>query len=255
MMKKIKKNPTEPKALHDYKRRHPNATWGQFCKQKRKKKVVNQLRSDQGGICCYCEIDLAVGGDQERNDRRVEHFIPKSKKGTRNYHLEWGNLFACCHGGAEKYVVFAKERYTAPDLHCDAIKSDKDLSRDILNPLRIPAFPCLFKFSRNTGKMSVDVAACKMAHVRPAKATRTINELNLNQKKLCNNRKNELDSVNSHLVNLMGRGLSLADARDRMARSLLRKNKDGNWPRFFSAIRNYLGEAAEKQLRKINFDG
>lgn len=255
MMKKIKKNPTEPKALHDYKRRHPNAKWKYFSRRDGKKKVFDQLYSDQGGICCYCEIDLVLGEDQGKDDRRVEHFIPKSKKGPHNYTFEWKNLFACCHGGSQSDVISPEERYTAPDLHCDARKADKDLSRDILNPLRIPAFPCLFKFSRNTGEMSVDVAACKKTHICPGVATRTINELNLNQKKLCNNRKNELDSVNLHLVELVKSGSSLADARDRMARSLLRKNKDGNWPRFFSAIRNYLGEAAEKQLRKINFDG
>jgi len=36
---------------------------------------------------------------------------------------------------------------------------------------------------------------------------------------------------------------------------LLRRDAEGRWPVFFSAIRGYLGEAAEQQLRAIGYRG
>ncbi|MFT4927742.1 MAG: hypothetical protein ACI8WB_003856 [Phenylobacterium sp.] len=42
--------------------------------------------------------------------------------------------------------------------------------------------------------------------------------------------------------------MTLDSARDKLATALLYKDANGHWPSFFSALRDYLGDAAERQL-------
>ena len=156
-MKRICKG-SEPQSLTHYREAHPHDDWDQFRRavdggRRLYRAVANKLRLDQGGLCAYCEIDLkssTTAGDLD--DFRIEHFHPKSTSSPQhNYHLDWLNLLGVCHGGSSRQVVDAADRFTAPDLHCDAFKDQDgiDRSQDILNPLSIPAFPPLFDFSRD----------------------------------------------------------------------------------------------------------
>jgi uncharacterized protein (TIGR02646 family) len=151
-MKNIVKG-KEPSVLQQYATRNPGHSWSQFRKDRaRCLSVQQQLLSDQGGLCAYCEIDLKGASGNAQADLRVEHFHPKSDTlAAHNWHLDWQNLLAVCHGGSRQDIVDAAERYTSPDHSCDVPKADHDWDVQILNPLLLPAFPSLFRYDRSTG--------------------------------------------------------------------------------------------------------
>lgn len=255
-MKKVLKG-TEPPLLNHYRHSNPTGTWDNFKSSKaRKRQLKQQIITDQGGLCAYCEIDLK-GPDQHGNDNyRVEHYHPKSDVTAKhNWALDWQNLLGCCHGGSRPDVTDAIHRYTSPDHSCDVPKEGQDLDAVILNPHQIPAFPPIFKFDRATGKPAVDVSNCATAGLDPSKAQATIDELRLDAKRLNDLRRPVLNKLNGDVNSLVQQGLSVGEARDRLAAIYLQKNSQQHWPAFFSTIRNYLGTAAEKQLRSISYNG
>lgn len=255
-MKKILKS-LEPSTLTTYRTSNPNNDWEQFRRNtSRKRDIQTQLKLDQGGLCAYCEIDLIAKDETGGADFRVEHFHPKSDNSTNhNWHLDWSNLLGCCAGGNQKGVADAGNRFTSPDYSCDVPKDNKNLDDVILNPLRIPAYPCLFKFERSTGKMLVNQEACQNAEVDMSKAQATIDELHLNANRLITLRKATLDQINIQLRARIEGGRSMDDAVTDLAKVLLSKNASNHWPRFFSSIRNYLGSAAEEYLSNSNYSG
>lgn len=248
-MKRITKG-DEPELLAAYRTDHPHNTWTQ-CKNSRgrREQIQNRLRHDQGGLCAYCEIDLKAEDATGTADFRVEHFHPKSDKSTpHNWHLDWQNLLGCCHGGSQADVVNAADRASSPDHSCDVPKGANNWDTVILNPLDIPASPCLFTFDRSTGNISISEDNCHVAGVDIVKANNTIIKLHLDAQRLNRLRKAELDRVNDHLRALVGNGMAIDMARKKIAKNLMRKDADGCWPNFFSALRVYLGNAAENQL-------
>lgn len=247
----------EPQRLTTYRTNCSFRTWKQFTSSNdRKRETQRQLVSDQGGICAYCEVDLKAASKNRVADLRVEHFHPKSDTASgHNWHLDWQNLLACCHGGSQKDVVDATARFSSPDHSCDVPKDKKMLDNVILNPIRIPAYPCLFKIERISGQISVDDAKCISAGVDVLKAERTIHELRLDAKRLNKMRKGELNSINEKLIEQIKKGKTIPEARKYLAKAILRKNSNNHWPKFFTSIRYYLGSAAEDQLRDINYTG
>lgn len=255
-MKRIAKGP-EPESLARYRRTRPDSNWQQFKKsdKERLRELRNRIHDEQGGLCAYCEIDLIPLKSRGAADSRVEHFHPKSdKKGGKNWNLEWRNLLGCCHGGSRPNVADAKSRYTSPDHSCDVPKGDRNLDSRILNPLNIPAFPALFDFTRQ-GVMSVNVENCQAAGIKKGLAEGSISHLRLNAQRLKRMRSAELNEINQTIADMVAAGVPIEGAREKMAKALLRKDKQGNWPKFFSAIRAYLGSAAEKQLEGIGYGG
>ncbi len=255
-MKKVLKG-AEPARLIAYRGQYPTDSWNQFkTSTARRREVQQQLISDQGGLCAYCEVDLKPGGYGGHADLRVEHFHPKSDNSTaKNWHLDWPNLLACCHGGSQRDVVDATDRYTSPDHSCDVPKENNNWDDIILSPLHLPAFPPVFKYQRPDGAIQVDQANCQHAGVDHLKAQTTIDNLRLDAERLRNLRRGELNRINELVRREVGRGLSVAEARQRLAKALLRKNDSNQWPKFFTAIRCYLGSAAEEQLHAINYGG
>ena len=152
-------------------------------------------------------------------------------------------------------MVDAAQRFTSPDHSCDVPKEDNDWDALICNPLHLPVQPSLFRFERSSGAMNVDRAACLAAGVDEARAQATINNLQLDGKRLRDLRKPVLEKLNEQLYALTTAGMPLFEARERLARILLCRDAEGRWPAFFSAIRSYLGEAAEQQLRTIGYQG
>ena len=255
-MKKVLKG-AEPTRLESYRVNNPTNTWEQFTGNRpHKKQVQEQLVSDQRGLCAYCEIDLKPGTNGDLTDLRVEHFHPKSDNaGPANWHLDWHNLLACCHGGSQRNVVDAADRFTSPDNSCDVPKENNDWDNILLNPLHLPASPRVFKIQRSNGAIQVDDDNCDAAGVDRVKAQATIDNLRLNATRLRDLRKAELNRINDLLRIEVSNGLTDDDARRRLAMALLRQNSTNDWPRFFTAIRSYLGSAAEDQLRSIGYDG
>lgn len=64
-----------------------------------------------------------------------------------------------------------------------------------------------------------------------------------------------LNNLNEQLRNMVLTGNTAEEARMRLTKTELKKDDHGNWPAFFSAIRSYLGSAAEQQLNTINYNG
>lgn len=54
---------------------------------------------------------------------------------------------------------------------------------------------------------------------------------------------------------MVAAGEAPEEAKLRLARVALKKDAQGHWPKFFSAIRDYLGHAAEQQLNDIGYNG
>lgn len=246
-----------PDVLREYAIRYPEHSWIQFRKVKaRRLPVQQQLLRDQGGLCAYCEIDLKAASGHAQADLRVEHFHPKSDTlGGHNWHLDWNNLFAVCHGGSRADIVDAARRHTSPDHSCDVPKDSHDWDALILNPLQLPAFPALFRYDRSTGAMQVDTENCRAIGVDIARAQATIDLLRLDSQRLRNLRKPVLDKLNEQLRRMVHAGRPLADARRLLAGIVLSKNGSQSWPPFLSAMRSYLGKSAEQQLQAIDYIG
>ena len=255
-MKKVSKG-SEPAKLAAFRNRNPHSEWAAFKSNKLAKQELQQkVKGDQGGLCAYCEINLKEADSSGEADFRVEHFHPKSDNSTPyNWHLDWQNLLGCCHGGSQSNVVESNDRFSSPDHSCDVPKADNDWDQIILNPISIPSSSCLFSFARADGSISVNHATCDQENVDKVKAQATIDNLRLDSPRLRRLRKATLDGVNASLGQLMQQGLSIEDARAQLAKGLLKKNSDGHWPRFFSSLRDYLGDAAEQQLNNIGYSG
>ena len=184
-MKKVRKG-AEPPRLDAYRQLRPTNTWEQCTKNKnRRDEIQQQLRGDQGGICAYCEVNLLPAvSSNEVADFRVEHFHPKSDVSTvHNWHLDWNNLLACCHGGSQRGVGDAASRYT-----------------------------------RSDGSMQADSAACLQASVDPLCAQETVSRLHLDAARLRRLRRLALDNLNQQLQALVNKGIPLEEARRRLAR-------------------------------------
>ncbi|MEZ8862880.1 retron system putative HNH endonuclease [Vibrio sp. 10N.247.311.51] len=256
-MKKVIKG-DEPPLLIAFRTGKPNFSW-QKCKSNtaRRDEIQNYLRRDQGGICAYCEIDLLKRDvEDEESDFQVEHFHPKSDKSTaHNWALDWDNMLACCLGGKSKKVVDADNRHTNPNLRCGALKDNNDWDDVILNPLHLQHSTLIYNFHRTTGEISVNEESCRLAGVEIEKAQATIDNLNLKSERLNRLRKERLAHANKRLQALVATGMTVTDARQKLALATMKKDGNDCWPKFFSALRCYLGKAAEEQLIAIEYAG
>ncbi len=102
--------------------------------------------------------------------------------------------------------------------------------------------------------MAVNHANCQQATINLQQAQNTIDYLNLNAKRLTRLRSAELNEINKLFAQLVAKGLSDSEARERLAKALLVKNSH-HWQVFFSAVRSYLGQAAEQHLKTIAYQG
>ncbi|MGJ0479925.1 retron system putative HNH endonuclease [Pantoea agglomerans] len=263
-MKKINKG-SEPNRLGVFRSAYPQALWEKEknsveeafrCCSARYHETQQQLRSDQGNLCAYCEQDLLSGTNGALDDCRIEHFHPKSKmrEGEPNWNLEWSNLLAVCCGGNQKKVINSHERFDIdPKTHsCDVHKGDRILDNLILNPLNMPE-ASVWLFRRSTGEIYASKQLCQKLGVVFEAANQTIEELNLNSPRLMRFRKGVLNNINDLVTESLRRGKSIDQAMSASAVSLLRKNKAGDWPSFFSVFRFYLGEQAEIVLARQSY--
>ncbi|ENH7111135.1 TIGR02646 family protein [Vibrio parahaemolyticus] len=261
-MKTINKG-AEPNRLGVFRAANPDALWDKDkkdneligetfrCCGARYHETQQQLRTDQGNLCAYCEQDLLSGTNGALDDCRIEHFHPKSKReqGELNWGLDWANLLVVCCGGNQSKVVEPEQRFDTDrkNYSCDVPKDDKILDAIIFNPLHLPDVN-IWKFYRSTGLIDVNERVCEAQGLDAEMARQTIKELNLNSPRLMRARKVILEDLNSRITERVRRGLTIEQASSSLAESVLRKNRAGDWPSFFSATRSYLGRSAEAVL-------
>lgn len=257
-MKKVSKS-AEPSTLAAFRASHPDAQW-RATRQggKEADRCLTLAASDQHNLCAYCESTLIEG------QRAVEHFHDKSDSTPeKNWHYDWQNMIAVCDGGTSipKSCGSKSER-----LSCDAHKNTNVQSGDlprpcegwILNPLEMPAFPCLFFVDIN-GKLSPDATACSAATISSANnhdsveklVVHTISMLNLNCDRLLDNRKQLIDLIETQKKRLYAQNLPIHEIKDRLTRLFLPRP----WPQFFTTRRSRLGTIAEDYLKSIGYDG
>ncbi|OMO23148.1 retron Ec78 anti-phage system effector HNH endonuclease PtuB [Vibrio lentus] len=259
-MKKINKG-EEPPLLDEYKKNNPDDDWKSGFKKNAGKEpnaqVKEYLTKDQLGLCLYCEIDLLSGEGFALDDFRVEHFFPenpaiKQLDNDVNHALEWSNLFGCCCGGNQRYVVDKNNRYTNPDFSCDVDKGNNDWVDLILNPLlEVPAFPLIFDYDED-GYIFVSESKCP-DELRD-KAHQSIFLLKLNSERLLKFRKKVIDKLREQLVSLtVVEEMEDDDALYELAETYFEASL--KYPAFFSLIRWYLTEQAEVYLKHVKYDG
>ncbi|MBL5931787.1 retron Ec78 anti-phage system effector HNH endonuclease PtuB [Lelliottia amnigena] len=258
-MKKIRKG-DEPQLLSEYKLANPNSDWKNGFRQNAGfeaiKSVTNNLKTQQFGLCVYCEIDLKDAGGIGYDDFRVEHFFPENPKQNEsrndgiNYALHWPNLFGCCTGGNTPYVVDREERYSNPDSHCDVPKSNNDWTAIILDPIAdIPAFPSLFEYTES-GIISVS-SHCPEDKIQ--KTHSTIEYLNLNSNKIEKFRGAIIQKIREELLSFPAENIQ--EALNELSKVYLLPNGNERLSPFFSTIRWYLGPVAEEVLLEAGYDG
>lgn len=203
-MKKVTKS-TIPNVLKNYSPSKKCYSWKKFRKNRRRYlKIKNAIFKDQGGICAYCEQDFSSQKDDDDYiTQMIEHFHPKRDlSSTKDWALDWNNLLGCCTGGTEaNKAVFA----TPNNLSCDKYKEIKlpinDVEGEIINPIDMPAFPCLFGIDELTGELLSDSHSCQSFTFSDNKkgntkalVDNTIVVLNLNCNRLLRKRKTHIDN-------------------------------------------------------------
>ena len=270
-MKKINKGSC-PAELSAFSKNNPNGTWDDFCENTTdKRKVQQKIRSDQHGLCAYCEIDLLeipadmrdTSGCGVKSDFRIDHFHPKSVKSNpaKNYALDWQNLLGTCTGGDEKCIIDAN-RFSSrkKDRHCDSKKKNRNLDGIILNPLTdIPAFPCLWNCEQDLlnhrSTLLPDKNECQsLGNNTLQKANATLRHLNLNCNLLAAFRWKTLHAIEEEIKRLIDSGVDADEAFEKVMEQTF-DNASPNWPPFFSTIRAYFGAVAENRLHAIGYEG
>jgi len=213
--------------------------------------VKRQIINDQQGLCAYCETQIKYAKyDGEVDDFRVEHFYPKSgtENSEHNFHLDWQNMLGVCHGGSQPNVPDARERFSDRniDRSCDVLKGNKNLTKEILNPLTLPVNR-IWCYKEYDGSIWVDYRSCPTELIEMAE--NTIDELNLNAPRLCRMRKNVLEKLGDQLTEMVAGGGHIEDSLVELAESFLIPDKHNRCLPYFSAVRWYLGEAAENLLK------
>lgn len=259
-MKRVSKNINTPLELNTFFEENPDETWENFkdkC-QTGYAEVLKEIKQNQGGVCCYCEIDFY---DERgiRDDFRVEHFHPKSDKSNPdiNWNLMWTNLLGCCLGGSDRYVL-KEERFISENKHrhSDVLKGDNNWDDEILNPLSIPAFPLIFKVG-SQGIMKVLENNCEDAGVDIVKATNCLDEkkLNLNSPILTKWREAVIVNLDDELQKAWEITEDYEKAMFDTISTYLSKDDNDNFHPFFTTIRSHFEEDAEEFLRSIDFNG
>jgi hypothetical protein len=161
-------------------------------------------------------------------------------------------MLGTCHGGAEA-TVEDPDRYTNPDVCCDVPKENNNWTGVILNPLiDIPPFPIIFKY-KESGEIEVG-DQCPPAI--QSKAQASIDKLFLNAPRLVRWRRELIEGLAESISNsIASDGKSVATATEEMAAALLSPTASQPWPRFFTCVRWYLGNAAENILNQSGYTG
>lgn len=256
-MKKCVKSQPEPVCLSGFRQTNPAGTWDEFRdhQQGRAYQTVRGIMSkDQGGLCAYCEIHL------EHDNELIAHFHPKSDNtGSRNWALEWTNLWLSCKGGSQTWMS-APHHYLPPlpdNLSCDAIQGQDVLDGVVLAPHEVPGFPRLFRYVQLPDRIEIraDEAACRSVGIDVGKVQETIKRFNLNCARLSIARLALLRELEQAVKKLQGSAVDPRVGFAALARKHLGKRADGRWPHFFTLVRWRFRGVAEDYLHSLHYDG
>lgn len=258
-MKRVNKS-LPPNPLTDYAQNNPNATWEDFRNNARQSydDLKQQMLREQGGLCAYCEKKLP----EDTTKQRIEHFHNKSDTIlAHNWALDWNNVLLVCLGGS---TPNDKAQYAPEHLSCDAHKEQVKELPDAcegwyLNPTQVKTIARLFDFDKATGKLLVNCDACQqLANDNLSNrhgsdwcmlAEETIRILNLNCRRLCDDRLEVLKSYNQKMKYYRENQDKLG--MQKIAESVFSKK----FPSFFTTWRSLLGKHAEDYLTSIQYNG
>jgi uncharacterized protein (TIGR02646 family) len=264
-LKKINKS-SDAGALAPFAQAFPDAGWDEFRNHNGGidyASVKRAIFADQGQLCAFCETRIE-STDGQKHLQRIEHFHSKSDTDTsHNWTLDWQNLIGVCLGGSG--LDNDRSLFPAPqNLSCDAYKGHLieksklpvECEGLLLNPLLLPAFPCLFDLDKPTGELRPNVNACEQVEIADNRCAsvvelvqNTIDVLNLNCDRLNKQR----------LAVLHGYERRIKQARlknDRTIFQTLAQRWFGqHWPAFFTTRRILLGSHAEVHLQTMSYNG
>lgn len=259
----------EPAELTAYRTENPANTWDQMrgdaLGRTAYEAVRRQLVTGQDGLCGFCEIGIH---DIDPLRCRVEHFHPKSDNSTaHNWALDWQNMIAVCMGGSQRHQQPPHALEPLPEnLSCDAYKDQmintgllaEHCEDWIIDPLELPAFPCLFFLEKSTGRLLPNADQCANTELpgnqhqnTQALVQHTIDMLNLNCTRLCEARKRVIWDIEHNKKKFRLQNINPKQALDTLAERYFRQH----WPSFFTTIRLCLGTAAEQYLADTGFQG
>lgn len=262
-MKKVTKTPG-PNVLTQYAALHHVAEWENGFRAQNRGQSYKTIRelvfSDQGGLCAYCETQVA---SRPEHERRIEHYHDKSDRQTvrtHNWGLDWNNLLGVCLGGSDDE---SRRLHKLPiNLSCDShkehLKSGVDTSPEgrLLNPLKIPATPCLFTLNKRTGELIAEENNCAQVTIDGNQfastlelVEHTIHVLNLNCDRLNKQRLAVLYEYNRLIERARLSNNQLIF--NQLAQRWLQKG----WVPWFSTRRILLGKHAESWLMDNNYQG
>lgn len=259
-MKRINKS-LPPNNLTNYAQNFPQHNWDVDFRNSNQgaeyKAIKAVIFNEQGGLCAYCENEV-----KDAHKQRVEHFHPKSDTNNQNHNwaLDWANVIGVCIGGSD---VDRTIHPLPANLSCDAYKDHLILQKKLhiacegylLNPLVLPAFPCLFDLNKRTGELKAkdNYGQMSIEHNRYATVAelveKTIESLNLNCDRLNKQRLAVLNQYNQEIKK----------ARERQDHDVFSKLAirwfQQQWLPFFTTRRILLDQHAEQYLKSIQYAG
>lgn len=255
-MKKSLKSQPEPPCLERYRTLNPQASWDQFRDDSDAcyKTLRVQCRTDQRGLCAYCEISLTPENEQ------IAHFHPKSDTSTaHNWALDWDNLWLACKGGTQSWMN-NEENYREPlpeNRSCDESTEARVLDGVTLSPAEVPPFPRIFRFEQRPDALEIhpDESHCTEAGLSKDKVARTITEYNLNCGRLSEARLRVYRPIEQIMRQVREKNVNSPAALMRLAQIHLGPSADGRWGKFFTLVRWRLGKIAEDYLASISYAG
>ncbi len=210
-------------------------------------------------MCAFCENEV-----NETHKQRIEHFHPKSDKTNPNHNwsLDWTNVIGVCFGGSGSDID--KSIHPLPaNLSCDAYKDHLIVKNKLpiacegylINPLELPAFPCLFDFNKRTGELipKDNYAGIEFEDNQYGSTAeliaKTIEHLNLNCDRLNQQRLKVRDQYNQEIAKARKNNDKAIFAK--LAKRWFQKQ----WLPFFTTRRILLGNHAEIYLTNTNYSG
>lgn len=253
-MKRCLKSDPGPDCLTTFRNAQSLATWDEFRDTQCYQTVRATTRTDQGGLCAYCERLLS------ENDRQIAHFHPKSDNGGGiNWALHWPNLwFACC--GGDQATTQNPDAYLPPteeNRSCDVAKEDRVVDGQVLSPADVPAFPRVFRYEQRTDCMEIapDDANCATAGIEVGIARATVTTYNLNCRRLSEARMRVHRVIEGQIKRIRQRSPQPEALYPSLVQQHLARSANGDWKPFFTMIRWRFGATAEGYLQSINFQG
>ena len=194
----------------------------------KKEELNGYLRSEQKGICCYCQQPITHFQKDNYEGSHNEHFIPENGiNGRPDLQMEYMNIYASCN--------YSKGKKPS-DQHCGEAKHDSPIDTNFLDKVS-----CHSYFKYNTiGEIVPScpfqtIKDCEINHSKltpiQQEAFKTIKILNLNQASLVLLRKKDL----TELFKILNRF-----SKEQVNAQIQKLNNLDTFPRFIDMLLYYM---------------